>query len=277
MKGMRSIDANAFKDQLGPLPERDLGAAPMLKWIEIENLVIDPDYQRDLQRRGQQNIIKIALEFDWSKFSTVIVAAIEGGQFAIVDGQHRTTAAALRGIKKVPCQIITADRKKQAAAFAAINAVVTAMSSLQIHAAKVIAGDKNAVRIARVCADANVTICRYPVPADKMKPGETLAATSIYRSLERFGPETLTTALKCITMTGDGHPGLVRQHIISAYCIVLDAEPAWRRNEAQTLAALQSLDLRGLFRRVRMSEGNILTQIVVGITEHLTRQMKRAA
>jgi hypothetical protein len=183
MKSFRKIDAQALRREFGNLPDRDVGAAPMLEWVKIADLVIDPDYQRDLLKTGRNNIIKIAMEFDWSKFSTVIVAAVEGGQFAIVDGQHRCTAAALRGIEKVPCQIIVADRKRQAAAFAAINAVVTAMSSLQIHAAKVIAGERSAVAIAKVCADAGVSICRYPIPAEKMKPGETLAASALYRAL----------------------------------------------------------------------------------------------
>lgn len=59
------------------------------------------------------------------QFAPIIGAPIEGGQWAIVDGQHRTTAAVLRGIEKVPCQVVQADRIQQAAAFAAVNGSVT--------------------------------------------------------------------------------------------------------------------------------------------------------
>jgi hypothetical protein len=53
------------------------------------------------------------------------VAPVEGGQFAIVDGQHRTTAAIRRGQKEVPCQVVQADRAKQAAAYAAVDGNIT--------------------------------------------------------------------------------------------------------------------------------------------------------
>ena len=37
---------------------------------------------------------RIAEQFDWRLFAPVIVAPIEGGLFAVIDGQHRTHAAA---------------------------------------------------------------------------------------------------------------------------------------------------------------------------------------
>ena len=82
--------------------------APILQWIETDRLVVDTEYQREIGRRGATNVIQIAEHFDWSKFAPVIVAPIEGGRFAIVDGQHRTTAAMLRDIKEVPCQVVQA-------------------------------------------------------------------------------------------------------------------------------------------------------------------------
>ena len=60
--------------------------APILQWIETDRLVVDTEYQREIGRRGATNVIQIAEHFDWSKFAPVIVAPIEGGRFAIVDG-----------------------------------------------------------------------------------------------------------------------------------------------------------------------------------------------
>jgi hypothetical protein len=65
---------------------------------------------------------------EWAKFSPVIVAPVEGGMFSIIDGQHRATAAMLRGIEKVPCEIVHIDRARQAEAFAAINGNITRVS-----------------------------------------------------------------------------------------------------------------------------------------------------
>jgi ParB-like nuclease domain len=80
-----------------PASEFSPGPAPFLEWIETDKLVVDVTYQREIGRRGATNVNQIAENFDWSKFAPVIVAPVEGGQFAIVDGQHRTTAAILRG------------------------------------------------------------------------------------------------------------------------------------------------------------------------------------
>jgi ParB-like nuclease domain len=88
--GSRSM-ASVFPLRLGPLRP-----APFLEWIAVERLVVDTEYQRESGRRGATNVIQIAEHFDRSKFAPVIVAPVEGGRFAIVDGQHRTTAATLR-------------------------------------------------------------------------------------------------------------------------------------------------------------------------------------
>ena len=102
-------------------PSIEPGPAPMLQWIDIELLVVDESYQRELRADNMKAIRRIAERFDWSKFSTVHVAPIEGGRFAIIDGQHRTHAAAACGFSQVPCQVTPMDRTRQAAAFAAIN------------------------------------------------------------------------------------------------------------------------------------------------------------
>ena len=69
------------------------GPAPMLSWLPVEQFVVDDTYQREVGKRGRSNVQHIAEHFDWSKFAPVIVAPVEGGLYAIVDGQHRTTAA----------------------------------------------------------------------------------------------------------------------------------------------------------------------------------------
>jgi len=107
------------------------GPAPCLQWIAVEVLLVDTEYQREIGRRGAVNVVQIAEHFDWSKFAPVIVAPVAGGHFAIVDGQHRTTAAMLRDIKEVPCQLVQADRAKQAAAYAAVNGNVTKTTRLK--------------------------------------------------------------------------------------------------------------------------------------------------
>ena len=111
------------------------GAPPMLDWIEIDKLVVDEDYQRELKKANWAAIRRIASCFRWSRFSPVFVAPVEGGKFAIIDGQHRTHAAAICGFKTVPCQIVQMSKDEQAASFAAVNGMVTKITSLQLFKA----------------------------------------------------------------------------------------------------------------------------------------------
>lgn len=243
MTALRKIDGRQFLDPRQPLPPRyDAGERPQLRWISIELLRVDPSYQREIFQRGAANVRRIAREFTWAMFGTVIVAEVADGIFLIIDGQHRTTAAALRGIKDVPCQIVKIDTAEQAAAFAAINSNVTALTAMHLYHARVVAGDEDAIALAAVLSDADVTICRYPVPAKLMKAGDTLAAGKLPQMLKRYGPDVLRQALRCITRTKLGNPGCLRATIIDALCVTLDAEPDWRADEKALIRAMQTFN-----------------------------------
>jgi ParB-like chromosome segregation protein Spo0J len=144
---MRPISTEGFEK-----PESVVaGAAPMLQWIKIADLVVDPAYQRPIIDKGRLNVDLIARSFSSSCFSPVVVSPVEGGKFAIIDGQHRTTAAAILGIECVPCQIVIAAQEEQAAAFKAINATTTPISQMALHAAALVANEPLALQIAHVC------------------------------------------------------------------------------------------------------------------------------
>jgi hypothetical protein len=134
------------------------GAAPMLQWLKITDLVVDPAYQRPIIGKGRQNVDRIARAFSWSCFAPVVVSPVAGGKFAIIDGQHRTTAATLVGFDSVPCQIVIAAKEEQAAAFKAINGTTTPISIMALHAAALVACEPWAVQIAHVCACAQVEL-----------------------------------------------------------------------------------------------------------------------
>jgi hypothetical protein len=274
----RPIETKSFGDVEAP---STFGRPPKLEWLAIRALVVDPDYQRDIGRRGRLNILRIASAFSWSKFSTVIVSPIGGDRYAIVDGQHRVTAAALVGVDRVPCQIIEANRAEQADVFAAVNTVVTAMSPLQIHAAKLAAGDDRARRLDEVCRAASVTICRYPLPANKMKPGDTLAAGKLYALLEKYGPDVLRGAMKCITGTRKGYPGLMRPALVEAFCVNLEAEPEWSASEPRLLKVIQRLDLGAAYAdalaKTAGSRAGLTAELVDAIGAHIEEHFAKVA
>lgn len=258
----------------------DTDPKPVLEWLPISLLRIDHTYQRQIRDRAARNVREIALNFDWAKFTPVIVASVRGGVYAIIDGQCRTTAACARGIREVPCEVVEANPEKQAAAFAAINAAVTAISPMQLHVARLAAGDSQARELADVCAAADVVICRYPVPANKMKPGETLAAGVLARLLKFYGREVLVAALACITRTRKGNVGMVRAPVVTALCRVLDAEPEWRQSPL-LMPAMQRFDFAGSYTAAGQAayaeRCGITAKLVDVIGDHLERAFKELA
>jgi hypothetical protein len=183
------------------------GRPPRLEWVSIEQLVIDPEYQREITPRGRANVRRIAAGFDWAMFAPVVVAPAGADKFAIVDGQHRTTAAKICGVDRVPCAIIDVERATQARSFRAINGNVTRMHTIHLHHASVAAGDKRSLRIAEVCRMAGVTIVRNPTQASLLKIGETVVVTTIAKSIERFGEAATILGLKTVVATGGGQSG----------------------------------------------------------------------
>lgn len=274
---MRVIDPNPYLKTMGEPKNASLGTKPGLAWLPISSLRVDPSYQREILRNGKNNIIKIAGNFDWSLFGVVVVARIGDNLFAIVDGQHRTTAAAARGIEEVPCIIIEADPATQAKAFAAINGSVTAISPLAIFAAQVAAGDPGARKLVEACALAGVTICRYPIPADKMKPGETLGVQALQACMAMYGEPILVTSLKALMRASRRTPGMVKAAVIKAICNVLDAEKSWCTHEARLLSAMDRFDLAEEIKKaeagVKLSRRQVHKSLALALFDHLDAEL----
>ena len=262
-----------------PKGEFHPGPVPMLQWIEVERLVVDPEYQREIGRRGTSNIRRSADNFDWSKFAPVIVAPVEGGKFAVVDGQHRTTAAMLRNIESVPCQVVQADRAKQAEAFAAVNGHVTKTTAQQLFHARLTAGDPQARELAYVCAAAEVFITRRHLSLAKTRKGETQAVGALRRCLETYGRETLIYALQCITQTGDGNKGWVRATIVESLCQVLAEHVHWRDAGSALLEAMDDFDFAQAWEEVMTGRNFVLAasvqhDLVERIKTHLASKLR---
>jgi ParB-like nuclease domain len=239
---MRPISTEGFeKPKSAPA-----GAVPMLQWLKIADLVVDPAYQRPIVGNGRRNVDRIARNFCWSCFAPVVVSPVEGGKFAIIDGQHRTTSAALLGFESVPCQIVIAAHEQQAAAFKAINGTITPISHMALHAAALVATEPWAVQIAHVCSCAQVELLRYPVPTNKQAPGQTMAVGAIARCLKRYGEATLITALHCVTQTANNQPGALSARTIKALCDVLHRDPERRDSGLALLEAFDSIDLMAI-------------------------------
>lgn len=177
------------------------GPAPMLQWIKIASLVIDDSYQRPLERKNWNAIRKIAMSFQWSRFSPVFVAPVEGGRYAIIDGQHRTHAAAACGFEQVPCQVVQMDLKEQAAAFAAVNGNVTQVTIWQIYKAALAAGEEWATKARDVADSAGCHLMTRNGSSLTKKPGEIYGVRMFCEIVDKYPQHTVVQALQAAMKT----------------------------------------------------------------------------
>lgn len=176
----------------------DYGPAPMLQWIAIAQLVVDDSYQRELGAGNWSAIRKIARQFRWSRFSPVFVAPVEGGRFAIIDGQHRVHAALMRGIEEVPCQVVQMNSKEQESTFAAINGLVTKVTAWQIFKAALAAGEEWAVEASALCERAGCRLMTSNASADSKKAGEIFAIGLVRGAISAGAGKVMEYALSAM-------------------------------------------------------------------------------
>lgn len=207
---MRAAVSIAGEPALRAKAAPDYGPKPALVWLDAAKVSVDPKYQRDTSSVRSRNLIdKIASLFTWKRFGVVLTVKHEGGWY-VIDGQHRVEACRLLGIDRIPSIVLPHASVAEAAAdFVAINRDRVAVTPLHIHHAQLAAGDPEAVAIADVCRQAGVEICRYPVPANKMKPGQTLAVQTVARLIKTGGAAWAVRVLERVVREGGTVPGAV--------------------------------------------------------------------
>jgi len=242
MSEFRTIETASYAKIEAP---SSLGRPPKLEWLSIKQLVIDPEYQREITLVGRKNIRRIVEQFNWSMFAPIMVAGVGANRYAIVDGQHRATAAALAGVDKVPCAIIEALRGEQAAAFRAINANTTKLHTVQLFHASVAAKEPDALKVLAVCKQAGIVI---PRSLGVCRARETFCVTTIRKGIERAGDKTTVLALRAIIHSGDGSPIELNQTIIGGTINVLHSHPDWCKSESALFLAFEAFNLEDMWR-----------------------------
>lgn len=152
---------------------------PLVEWMAPADLLVDGRYQRDLSPRSLDLIKRIAERWDWRRFKPPIVAWTERG-FEIIDGQHTAIGAATRGVEKIPVLVVEAtDMSDRASAFVGHNQDRLPVTAIQMHQAKLAAGDEDALTAQQVIDKAGATLVLGAYGARGWKPGETVAITTI--------------------------------------------------------------------------------------------------
>lgn len=207
-------------------PPEARGDLPELAWLPIHRLTVDASYQRTIDsRRSQALIARIATDFRWSAFQAIL-AAPRGDGWVVLDGQHRAEAARRLGIPHVPAVVVsTLDVAEQAVAFVRANLDRVAVNPYALHHAQLVAKDGHALAIDAVCQAAGISIPRYPIPADKLKPGQTLALGRIGTMIRQLGVPTASATLRAVARAWAGQGGALRAQVFAAAAIIVDATP----------------------------------------------------
>lgn len=188
-----------------------LGSPPTLEWRPITELMIDSSYQRSLEASASQTLIrKIAQFWDWGLCQPLAVSRRPDGSLTIVDGQHRASAAKLRGdIPHLPCVITSyASAGDEAAAFVALNQQRRPLGGLEIFKAALAAGDFEASQINMALADAGLRIASS-TNLVSLPPGAMSNVRGLQRCYRAHGVQVLTAALRLIAQA---YPGEVLKY-----------------------------------------------------------------
>lgn len=162
----------------------DPGEVPVLDWLDVDLIGVEPMYQRPLDMNRVESIVR---GFSWRSFGALVVVPQAGGRFNVTDGQHRLEAAKLHPkVTHVPAVIVKADDvHAEAGIFVEINKNRKNVNALELFFAQLTAGDDDAQTIQNVCQRAGVRIPKYSSAG--FKAGDTVAIAAVQAVISRRG------------------------------------------------------------------------------------------
>jgi ParB-like chromosome segregation protein Spo0J len=150
----------------------------------------------------------------------VVVVTPSSDGWLIIDGQHRVEAARRCKLMTVPCVIVpAASVEEQAEIFLGLNRTRVPINPYAIHAARVAAGEADAVATAELALAAGIDIPRYPIPQNKLKPGQTMALSTIAKAA---GDKMGAAAVRIVGECWAKRPGGIPAAVLRAAWLALD-------------------------------------------------------
>ena len=153
---------------------------------------------------------------------------------------------------EVPAVVVSAaSMAEQAAAFVQANLARVTVNAFALHHANLAARAEDALQINRICKAVCLTIPRYPIPADKLKPGETLALATIGRLAKLYGEEEAILTLRSVTQAYAAQAGGLRAPVfLAAGLLIKETHPSAREQKAARLVSfLKTVAPDALFTR----------------------------
>ena len=182
---------------------RKLGSRPELKWVSVDSIIVDHNYQRELK---PARVAQILRDFNWAQFGAVSLNEHDDGRFSVYDGQHRAAAArAHPDISEIPAVCVrVSGTAEEAQAFLGMNLNRTAVTTVERFWAGIEAGDKEMIRVREVLAAANCEV----IQAVGVKPAanKTTAVTAVTRSIAKYGEASTSEACRILVAAWSSDP-----------------------------------------------------------------------
>jgi hypothetical protein len=130
--------------------------------IPSDKLLVDPAYQRSLNKERVQRIVK---SFNPRQFGYLKVSR-RGGNYYVIDGQHRLAAANILGYTSLPCNVCEGlDQRTEADDFRVQQDNMSRIHTRDQFRAAVTANDEESVNIAKIAAKHGYTLQGFGIDA----------------------------------------------------------------------------------------------------------------
>lgn len=183
-----------------------LGSPPSLEFVPVWSIGVDASYQRSVENDQSQKFIRaIARDWDWSLCLPLKLARRDDGSVWAVDGQHRLSAAKLRGdIPHLPCVIgrypTSAD---EAAAFVALNRARRPLNGTELFVASLAANDATAIEVMATIKAAGLRIAPHS-NFTAWKAGMIFCVPGAVKAFKQRGPKPTLHALTTLATAFEG-------------------------------------------------------------------------
>jgi hypothetical protein len=177
------------------------GVPPSIEWVALDGLQIDPHYQRSLEAKDSTPLIRqIATHWDWRLCAPLTVSRrIDPPGLYVIDGQHRLSAARMRGdIPHLPCIVSTfGSIAEEARCFVAVNTKRKRVTPLDTFRAQLAAGDASAVQVSEIIHDSGLSVARHSNHLS-WKPGQISCVSGVRNAIARHGVAVTRQALGAV-------------------------------------------------------------------------------
>lgn len=205
----------AITPQLAQLPDLERKRAHA-EWpfevglVPLADLIVDDRYQRPVH---QQFVAEMAHSFDETLVGTIDVSQRRNGGYAVLDGQQRYMAMSQVGKTACWCSIYdNMTIADEAAFFYRKNRDRRAMKAYYGFRARVMAGDDDAVEIAKIVDDAGYVM--GPHTNDHEVIGATNAIELVWGYASAHRDESLTATLKTLRAAYFGRKGSLSSDVL---------------------------------------------------------------